>query len=159
MQCYEGLLKSRDRQKKSCCDFFWNSFRNLTARFSSLFFRYTYEEYKETADWLLSHVEQRPKVAIICGSGLGGLADLLDNKTVFPYEKIPRFPTTTGTKFRTRTWVSADMLDRPITAVYCVCSVQYQVMLVSWCSGGCRVRRSCVCRDASTSTRATTYRR
>ncbi|XP_016888530.1 purine nucleoside phosphorylase 6 isoform X2 [Cynoglossus semilaevis] len=57
--------------------------------------RYTYEEYKETADWLLSHVEQRPKVAIICGSGLGGLADLLDNKTVFPYEKIPRFPTTT----------------------------------------------------------------
>ncbi|XP_008288805.1 purine nucleoside phosphorylase 6 [Stegastes partitus] len=57
--------------------------------------RYKYEEYKETADWLLSHTEKRPKVAIICGSGLGGLADLLDDKTVFPYKEIPRFPTST----------------------------------------------------------------
>ncbi|XP_075938359.1 purine nucleoside phosphorylase 6 isoform X1 [Anarhichas minor] len=57
--------------------------------------RYSYEEYKETADWLLAHTEQRPKVAIICGSGLGGLADLLDDKTTFPYEDIPRFPTST----------------------------------------------------------------
>ncbi|XP_071380272.1 purine nucleoside phosphorylase-like [Centroberyx affinis] len=41
-----------------------------------------YDDYRETTDWLLSHTEQRPKVAIICGSGLGGLGDLLDNKTV-----------------------------------------------------------------------------
>ncbi|KAM8892249.1 purine nucleoside phosphorylase 6 isoform 1-T1 [Spinachia spinachia] len=57
--------------------------------------RYIYEEYKETADWLLAHTKQRPKIAIICGSGLGGLADLLDDKTVFPYKDIPRFPTST----------------------------------------------------------------
>uniref|UniRef100_UPI0037E978BA purine nucleoside phosphorylase 6 n=1 Tax=Semicossyphus pulcher TaxID=241346 RepID=UPI0037E978BA len=57
--------------------------------------RYSYEEYKETADWLLAHTEQRPKVAIICGSGLGGLAELLVDKTVFPYKDIPRFPTST----------------------------------------------------------------
>ncbi|KAF0041540.1 hypothetical protein F2P81_007438 [Scophthalmus maximus] len=57
--------------------------------------RYTHEEYKETADWLLAHTEQRPKVAIICGSGLGSLADLLEDKTVFPYKDIPRFPTST----------------------------------------------------------------
>lgn len=56
---------------------------------------YSYEEYRETADWLLAHTDFRPKVAIICGSGLGGLADLLDHKTVFPYEKIPRFPKST----------------------------------------------------------------
>ncbi|KAM7413942.1 hypothetical protein PAMA_018979 [Pampus argenteus] len=56
---------------------------------------YSYEEYKETADWLQAHTEQRPKVAIICGSGLGGLAELLDDKTVFPYKDIPRFPTST----------------------------------------------------------------
>ncbi|XP_029009066.1 purine nucleoside phosphorylase 6 [Betta splendens] len=55
----------------------------------------SYEEYKETADWLLNHTKHRPKVAIICGSGLGGLADLLENKTVFPYKDIPRFPTST----------------------------------------------------------------
>ncbi|XP_037308338.2 purine nucleoside phosphorylase 6 [Pungitius pungitius] len=57
--------------------------------------RYSYEEYKETADWLLAQTKQRPKVAIICGSGLGGLADLLGDKTVFPYKEIPRFPTST----------------------------------------------------------------
>ncbi|XP_040019044.1 purine nucleoside phosphorylase 6 [Gasterosteus aculeatus] len=57
--------------------------------------RYSYEEYKETADWLLAHTKQRPKIAIICGSGLGGLADLLGDKAVFPYEDIPRFPTST----------------------------------------------------------------
>ncbi|XP_075898825.1 purine nucleoside phosphorylase 6 [Nelusetta ayraudi] len=57
--------------------------------------RYQYEEYKETADWLLSHAEQRPKVAIICGSGLGSLADLMVDKTVFPYKDIPNFPVST----------------------------------------------------------------
>ncbi|XP_056138425.1 purine nucleoside phosphorylase 6 [Lampris incognitus] len=56
---------------------------------------YSYEDYKETAEWLLAHTEQRPKVAIICGSGLGGLADLLDDKIAFPYKDIPRFPIST----------------------------------------------------------------
>lgn len=59
-------------------------------------YRYKYEEYKETADWLLAHAEQRPKVAIICGSGLGSLADLMVDKTVFPYKDIPNFPISTG---------------------------------------------------------------
>ncbi|XP_051238431.1 purine nucleoside phosphorylase 6 [Dicentrarchus labrax] len=58
-------------------------------------FSYSYEEYKETADWLLAHTKQRPKVAIICGSGLGSLADLLGDRTVFPYKDIPRFPIST----------------------------------------------------------------
>ncbi|XP_015258606.1 PREDICTED: purine nucleoside phosphorylase-like isoform X1 [Cyprinodon variegatus] len=56
---------------------------------------YSYEKYKETADWLLTQTERRPKVAIICGSGLGGLAELLDDKTIFPYKDIPYFPTST----------------------------------------------------------------
>ncbi|XP_003439491.1 purine nucleoside phosphorylase 6 isoform X1 [Oreochromis niloticus] len=55
----------------------------------------SYENYKKTADWLLNRTEQRPKVAIICGSGLGGLADLLEEKTVFKYKDIPGFPTST----------------------------------------------------------------
>ncbi|NXU47471.1 PNPH phosphorylase, partial [Turnix velox] len=54
-----------------------------------------YEVYKETADWLRAHTNQHPKIAIICGSGLGGLADALENKTVFPYEDIPHFPRST----------------------------------------------------------------
>lgn len=71
--------------------------KNIKQKNNVLFLSsYSYEEYKETADWLLAKTDIRPKVAIICGSGLGGLADLLDNKNVFPYDKIPRFPHSTG---------------------------------------------------------------
>ncbi|XP_015224130.1 purine nucleoside phosphorylase 6 [Lepisosteus oculatus] len=56
---------------------------------------YTFEDYKETADWLLTRTDLRPKVAIICGSGLGGLADLLGDKAIFPYQDIPRFSQST----------------------------------------------------------------
>ncbi|XP_048373939.1 purine nucleoside phosphorylase [Sphaerodactylus townsendi] len=57
--------------------------------------RYTYEDGKKTADWLLANTKHRPKVAIICGSGLGGLADLLKDQVVFEYTKIPQFPHST----------------------------------------------------------------
>ncbi|KAK3570787.1 hypothetical protein QTP86_025428 [Hemibagrus guttatus] len=62
---------------------------------SAVAFWYKYEECKETADWLLAHIKIQPKVAIICGSGLGGLSDLLDNKILFPYKDIPHFPRST----------------------------------------------------------------
>ncbi|XP_072291818.1 purine nucleoside phosphorylase 6 isoform X2 [Eucyclogobius newberryi] len=54
-----------------------------------------FEEYKETAEWLLNQTAIRPVVAIICGSGLGGLADRLEESVTFKYEDIPRFPTST----------------------------------------------------------------
>ncbi|KAJ8247376.1 hypothetical protein GJAV_G00245680 [Gymnothorax javanicus] len=56
---------------------------------------YTYDEYKEAASWLQAKTNRSPKVAIICGSGLSGLADLLENKQVIPYEEIPSFPQST----------------------------------------------------------------
>lgn len=68
---------------------------NFTTTPSSHNSSYRYEDYRETADWLLAHTNQRPLVAIICGSGLGGLADLLDNRETFPYKDIPRFPQST----------------------------------------------------------------
>ncbi|XP_072885339.1 purine nucleoside phosphorylase-like [Hemitrygon akajei] len=55
---------------------------------------YSYEEYKATADWLLSQTQYRPTVAIICGSGLGALADTLKDQVKFKYCDIPNFPTT-----------------------------------------------------------------
>lgn len=58
--------------------------------------QYSYEDCQETAEWLLARTEQRPKVAIICGSGLGSLADLLADKAEFPYKDIPHFPVSTG---------------------------------------------------------------
>ncbi|XP_030043820.1 purine nucleoside phosphorylase [Microcaecilia unicolor] len=56
---------------------------------------YTYEEYKQTADWLLAKTKYRPSVAIVLGSGLGGLADFLENPVVFKYTDIPNFPQST----------------------------------------------------------------
>lgn len=37
----------------------------------------------------------RPKIGIICGSGLGHLAETLTDVDSFPYEDIPHFPVST----------------------------------------------------------------
>ncbi len=58
--------------------------------------RYTYEDCKATADWLLAQTDVRPKVGIVCGSGLGGLADMLKDQVAFNYKDIPNFPQSTG---------------------------------------------------------------
>ncbi|XP_053558229.1 purine nucleoside phosphorylase [Bombina bombina] len=54
-----------------------------------------YEDYKQTADWLLANTKQRPTVAIVCGSGLGALGDLLEDQEAFNYGDIPNFPKST----------------------------------------------------------------
>ena len=51
---------------------------------------------KKIADYLLGHTSVRPKIGIICGSGLGGLAEQVENAEVFEYSKIPNFPVSTG---------------------------------------------------------------
>ncbi|XP_069956586.1 purine nucleoside phosphorylase isoform X2 [Cherax quadricarinatus] len=56
---------------------------------------YPYEVIQESAEYLLSGTRHRPKIGVICGSGLGGLADQLDERDVFPYESIPNFPVST----------------------------------------------------------------
>jgi hypothetical protein len=55
----------------------------------------------ETAKQILAAVPealQRPKVAIVCGSGLGGLADTIEPepRVEIPYGQIPGFPVSTG---------------------------------------------------------------
>lgn len=57
----------------------------------------SYEECRATADWLLSSTPVRPTVGIVCGSGLGGLAEMLKDQQVFKYSDIPNFPRSTGT--------------------------------------------------------------
>ncbi|XP_077192143.1 purine nucleoside phosphorylase-like isoform X10 [Paroedura picta] len=56
---------------------------------------FSFERYRETVDWLLGHTKQRPRIAIICGSGLGLLADSLKNPESFQYADIPNFPQST----------------------------------------------------------------
>uniref|UniRef100_A0A3B3ZUJ2 Purine nucleoside phosphorylase n=1 Tax=Periophthalmus magnuspinnatus TaxID=409849 RepID=A0A3B3ZUJ2_9GOBI len=54
-----------------------------------------HDEYQQAADWLLAHTKHRPQVAIICGSGLGMLAEALENQDAFNYSQIPGFPHST----------------------------------------------------------------
>jgi hypothetical protein len=57
---------------------------------------FSFEKVREIANWLLERVELRPKIGIVCGSGLGGLGDRLTNTKVFPYADVPNFPKSTG---------------------------------------------------------------
>jgi purine-nucleoside phosphorylase len=65
----------------------------------------TMDIYQETADFLRDKVPknlQKPKVAIICGSGLGGLASTVheDGKVELDYASIPHFSRSQGKKSR-----------------------------------------------------------
>ena len=46
------------------------------------------EKIKQTADFLRSKIDDMPKLAIILGTGLGPLADMIENKTVIPYSEM-----------------------------------------------------------------------
>ncbi|KAK8199217.1 nucleoside phosphorylase domain-containing protein [Phyllosticta capitalensis] len=59
-----------------------------------------YQRASETAEYLRSQVPaelRNPQVAIVCGSGLGGLADTIHAEPVFstPYSAVPNFPQST----------------------------------------------------------------
>ncbi|KAL3860303.1 hypothetical protein ACJMK2_010442 [Sinanodonta woodiana] len=56
---------------------------------------HTYEEVETIAKGILEKVKCRPQFGIICGSGLGGLADLVSNTEIIPYAEIPGFPVST----------------------------------------------------------------
>lgn len=60
-----------------------------------------YENAKKGADFIVSKYPENfttPKVAIICGTGLGGIANILhpDSKVEIPYGEIPGFMKSTG---------------------------------------------------------------
>ena len=48
-----------------------------------------------TVKYLKEQLDAIPEIAIILGSGLGNLANLIENKMEIPYEDIPDFPRTT----------------------------------------------------------------
>ncbi|KAK3094444.1 hypothetical protein FSP39_001800, partial [Pinctada imbricata] len=55
----------------------------------------SFEEVQFIANSLLERTTHRPTIGIICGSGLGGLADLVEEAHVFPYSDVPGFPVST----------------------------------------------------------------
>lgn len=67
-----------------------------------------YERANQTASFLkgrLAQGLQTPKVAIVCGSGLGGLADTVHDgpRAEYDYSSIPHFPRPTGKALAIRT--------------------------------------------------------
>jgi purine-nucleoside phosphorylase len=53
------------------------------------------ETIKQTSDYLKNKIGEIPSTAIILGTGLGELANEIDNKTEIPYSEIPNFPVST----------------------------------------------------------------
>ncbi|KAL5467629.1 hypothetical protein EMCRGX_G031888 [Ephydatia muelleri] len=52
-----------------------------------------YEDLERIAGFIRGEITVQPLVGVICGSGLGGLADLIDgDKKTLHYDKIPNFP-------------------------------------------------------------------
>ena len=51
-----------------------------------------YDKVTESAAYIRRRISQPPTVGIILGSGLGGLVDIMADKTVIPYREIPHFP-------------------------------------------------------------------
>jgi len=55
----------------------------------------SYEVVNESAQYILARTKHRPTIGIICGSGLGGLADQVHDADIFEYTSIPNFPIST----------------------------------------------------------------
>lgn len=55
----------------------------------------SYEEVHEIAKTLEGKTKYKPKLGIVCGSGLGGLGDLVEEADIIPYDEIPHFPVST----------------------------------------------------------------
>ena len=70
---------------------------------------YTLDQIEAIAEFVQSKSpETKPNIGIICGTGLGGLADLVDSKTEIDYEDIHSFPRSTGKLYGT---VAADTVS------------------------------------------------
>ena len=53
------------------------------------------EKINQTATYIRSRVSSIPETAIILGTGLGALVDHIEDKTFIPYTEIPNFPVST----------------------------------------------------------------
>jgi len=56
----------------------------------------TYEDVQESAAFIRARTKHRPQIAIVCGTGLGGLVNMMENKTSISYADIPHFPQSTA---------------------------------------------------------------
>ncbi len=50
----------------------------------------------EAADYINKEISESPKVAVVLGSGLGGISEEVRDRKVIPYPEIPNFPISTA---------------------------------------------------------------
>lgn len=57
----------------------------------------TYErnDYEKAVAVIREHTQLQPEIGLVLGSGLGSLADTLDDRVVIPYDEIPGWPRST----------------------------------------------------------------
>ena len=59
--------------------------------------QYTFEQYQQSADAIRQKIgDFQPKVAMILGSGLGYMGDIVENPIAVPYGEIPHFKASTA---------------------------------------------------------------
>jgi purine-nucleoside phosphorylase len=56
---------------------------------------YFQTDYQPALDVIRSHTSVEPEIGLVLGSGLGGLADTLENAIAIPYSEIPGWPAST----------------------------------------------------------------
>jgi purine-nucleoside phosphorylase len=57
---------------------------------------YQLEDYSAAADFINSKIRCAPTPGLILGSGLGGVAEQIENSVTIPYQDIPLFPTSSA---------------------------------------------------------------
>jgi purine-nucleoside phosphorylase len=55
----------------------------------------TVTQIDETAQAILARITHKPKIGMILGSGLGGLADMVENPEILPFDALPNWPVST----------------------------------------------------------------
>lgn len=55
------------------------------------------EKVRDTKKYLVSKMDQSPTIGLVLGSGLGVLADEIEQPVIIPYDEIPHFPVSTVT--------------------------------------------------------------
>lgn len=51
-----------------------------------------FEQVQAAANFIQTHMSAQPEIGLVLGSGLGSLADQVEDKIVLPYSSIPNFP-------------------------------------------------------------------
>ncbi|NLJ95361.1 MAG: purine-nucleoside phosphorylase [Clostridiaceae bacterium] len=74
---------------------------------------FSYDFYKESADYILEQISEKPKIAIILGSALGSIADLVENKTIVSYRDVPKLLQSTAPSHKGE-FIFGRLSDQPV---------------------------------------------